>query len=124
MSIAAGAAEADLWLADAVSGLFVFLQALFVVGLRILGQKMADPFGEDLEDLSVMHYVNYTCRTSQRIMAAETPPPFDELEEENLSRTTAEAIGKAWKTITAAAPATTAPVSRLRHDRSEYFNKI
>jgi predicted membrane chloride channel (bestrophin family) len=124
VSIAAGAAEADLWLADAVSGLIVFLQALFVIGLRILGQKLADPYGDDLEDLSVMHYVNFTCRMSRRIMTAETPPPFDELEEDNLSRTTTEALGEARKKTTAAAPATTAPVRRLRHDRSEYFNNM
>jgi predicted membrane chloride channel (bestrophin family) len=132
MSIAAGAVEADSWLADAVSGLIVFLQALFVIGLRILGQKLSDPYGEDLEDLSVMQYVNVACRASQRIMAAETPPPLDAFEEGNLSRTTVEALGKATNmattatapVTTATAPVTTAPRRGLRKDRSEYFNKM
>jgi predicted membrane chloride channel (bestrophin family) len=106
VSIASGAVESELWLADAVSGLIVFLQALFVVGLRILGQKLADPYGGDLEDLSVMHYVNDACRTSQRILASKNPPPFDDMEEDNLSRKQTEALGEAWKT----SPAAAAPV--------------
>ena len=36
---------------------FVMLQSVFVVGLRLLAQKMGDPYGTDLEDLSIMTYI-------------------------------------------------------------------
>eukprot|EP00560_Eucampia_antarctica_P009779 CAMPEP_0197829502 /NCGR_PEP_ID=MMETSP1437-20131217/5992_1 /TAXON_ID=49252 ORGANISM="Eucampia antarctica, Strain CCMP1452" /NCGR_SAMPLE_ID=MMETSP1437 /ASSEMBLY_ACC=CAM_ASM_001096 /LENGTH=459 /DNA_ID=CAMNT_0043431235 /DNA_START=115 /DNA_END=1494 /DNA_ORIENTATION=+ len=63
--------------ADVVAGLVVFLQSIFVIGLRILGQKLSDPFGTDFEDLSVMFYVTFTYTQSGRIMAAE-PPMIDD----------------------------------------------
>jgi len=44
-----------------------------VIGLRILGQKLSDPFGTDFEDLSVMYYVTFTYTQSGRIMGAEPP---------------------------------------------------
>jgi Bestrophin, RFP-TM, chloride channel len=56
------------WLADIVVGLIVVLQAIFVNGLRLLGQKMNDPFGDDLTDLSVRFYVTFTWTMSNRIL--------------------------------------------------------
>jgi predicted membrane chloride channel (bestrophin family) len=35
------------WAADVIAGLIVLLQAIFVQGLRILGQNMSDPYGDD-----------------------------------------------------------------------------
>lgn len=51
-------------------GLIVFIQGIFVVGLRILGQKMTDPFGDDLEDLSVITYVESTLINTRIILNA------------------------------------------------------
>mmetsp|Transcript_30676 Transcript_30676/g.50145 ORF Transcript_30676/g.50145 Transcript_30676/m.50145 type:complete len:394 (+) Transcript_30676:229-1410(+) len=42
---------------DVLNGLIVFLQCIFIVGLWSLGTKMIDPYGDDLEDLSVILYV-------------------------------------------------------------------
>lgn len=95
----AGTGSNVYWTSDLVNGLIVFLQSLFVVGLRLLGQKMSDPFGSDVEDLSVMFYLNFTFTQSNRILAAEAPKrPADEdpvaLEEEIVhDRVT---IGAAW----------------------------
>ena len=58
---------------DLVTGTMIFLQSVFVIGLRELGKKLSDPFGMDYEDLSVMHYVTFTWRESARIMAAQLP---------------------------------------------------
>ena len=58
---------------EALSGLIVFLQAIFVVGLRVLGQKMIDPYGDDVEDLSVITYISTTIENCQIIMSAQTP---------------------------------------------------
>ena len=58
---------------DALNGVIVFLQCIFVVGLRSLGTKMIDPYGDDLEDLSVINYVEGTLETCSTIMNMKQP---------------------------------------------------
>ena len=70
---AANIKVSEHWAADAVAACLVFLQTVFVIGLRELGQKLSDPFGVDYEDLSVMHYVSFTWRESGRILNARFP---------------------------------------------------
>ena len=53
---------------DVLNGLIVFLQCIFVVGLRSLGTKMIDPYGDDYEDLSVILYVESTLEICSTIM--------------------------------------------------------
>jgi len=53
---------------DILNGVIVFLQCIFVVGLRSLGTKMIDPYGDDLEDLSVINYVEGTLEICNTIM--------------------------------------------------------
>jgi predicted membrane chloride channel (bestrophin family) len=62
----------------------LFLTCLFVLGLRDLGFILQDPFGEDLQDLSVMHYVTYTVQMSRRILEGQARPPCSEEEETEL----------------------------------------
>ena len=69
------------WVAEIVSALVVFLQALFVIGLRILGQQLSDPFGGDLIDLQIARYVNMILNGSNQILAAKRlQPPSVETE--------------------------------------------
>jgi predicted membrane chloride channel (bestrophin family) len=70
--------DAD-WRIETLNGTIVLLQAIFVVGLRLLGQNLTDPYGDDLEDLSVITYINIGLETSNIIMSAQ--PPADEVEE-------------------------------------------
>lgn len=73
--------ENTTWVAEVVSGLVVFLQALFVIGLRILGQQLSDPFGGDLIDLQIARYVNMILNGSNQILAAKRlQPPSIETE--------------------------------------------
>eukprot|EP00573_Skeletonema_grethae_P001810 CAMPEP_0201691054 /NCGR_PEP_ID=MMETSP0578-20130828/4317_1 /ASSEMBLY_ACC=CAM_ASM_000663 /TAXON_ID=267565 /ORGANISM="Skeletonema grethea, Strain CCMP 1804" /LENGTH=386 /DNA_ID=CAMNT_0048176177 /DNA_START=84 /DNA_END=1244 /DNA_ORIENTATION=- len=58
---------------DILQGIIVFLQCIFVVGLRSLGTKMIDPYGDDLEDLSVINYVEGTLEICATIMGAKQP---------------------------------------------------
>jgi hypothetical protein len=51
-----------------LNGIIVLLQCIFVVGLRSLGTKMIDPYGDDLEDLSVILYVESTLEICSTIM--------------------------------------------------------
>ena len=64
---------ADIGL-DLLNGVIVFLQCIFVVGLRSLGTKMIDPYGDDLEDLSVINYVEGTLEICSTIMNSKQPP--------------------------------------------------
>ena len=45
---------------NATAAIAVLLNTFFISGLRILYNKLADPFGNDIEDLSVMTYVDST----------------------------------------------------------------
>merc|ERR1712025_1268363 len=63
--------EQETLVAELVSGLVVFLQALFVIGLRILGQQLSDPYGGDLIDLQIARYVNMILNGSNQILAAK-----------------------------------------------------
>ena len=56
----AGWGDDSDWSVEIINFTIVVLQSIFVVGLRLLGQKMIDPFGDDYEDLSVLTYVETT----------------------------------------------------------------
>jgi hypothetical protein len=92
----AGVGEEVHWTLDLVALLIVLLQSIFVIGLRLLGQKMIDPYGDDLEDLSVMYYVKSTWQRSNRILVAQLPGPVSPELEEGLDRQK-ESIGFAWE---------------------------
>jgi len=58
---------------DILNGVIVFLQCIFVVGLRSLGTKMIDPYGDDAEDLSVILYCEATLEICATIMRSRQP---------------------------------------------------
>lgn len=72
-------------------------QTIFVQGLRILGQKMTDPFGDDKIDLSVIHFTIFNWRMSNRVLNSTYPSHDADLEEEkDLAKDTID-IGAAWQ---------------------------
>jgi predicted membrane chloride channel (bestrophin family) len=94
----AGTGDDVYWTADLVGGLMVLFQSMFVIGLRILGQEMSDPFGDDLIDLSVIFYCTFTWRMSNRILEASYDDgDVDDGEEIQLKREQKEHIGEAWE---------------------------
>ena len=70
---AAGWGDETYFGLDILNGIIVFLQCIFVVGLRSLGTNMIDPFGEDLEDLSVILYVDATLEICDTIINSQQP---------------------------------------------------
>jgi len=95
-AIRAGTGDEIFWVADVVAGLVVFLQAVFVNGLRILGQQMSDPWGDDLVDLSVMFYCNFTWTHSNRMLSSQLPDECsDEVEEALVKKR--QFLGAAWE---------------------------
>jgi hypothetical protein len=91
-----GMRSSAYWTVDLVGGPVVFVQSIFVIGLRLLGQKMLDPYGEDIEDLSVMHYINFTWQMSNRTLAAQTPESLSAEQEEMICQKS-QSIGAAWE---------------------------
>lgn len=81
-----------------VGGLVVLTQTIFVQGLRILGQKMSDPWGDDKIDLSVIHFCVFNWRMSNRVLKSSFPPREASLEEEENLAKDCMGLGDAWKT--------------------------
>jgi hypothetical protein len=75
-------ADGRFRLSDAFGFLVVVLQACFVVGLRKLALVNMDPFGHDIEDLSVMTFVMSTFKTSNKIIDVEFPEKESDESEE------------------------------------------
>ena len=80
-----------------VGALVVFTQSIFVLGLRVLGQKMSDPWGADNIDLSVIHYTIFNWRMSQRILHTRFPRHEANLDEETDLAKGRLDIGAAWE---------------------------
>merc|ERR1712185_710236 len=48
----------------------IILKSSFVVGLRHIGRKFADPYGNDVEDYAVLSSVTGTLKGSRQILEA------------------------------------------------------
>lgn len=95
-ALEAGIGEEAHWFMDLVAGLIVALQVMFVTGLRALANEMSDPYGDNVINLSVMHYMNFTWTMSRRMLEAELPEPADLVMEEQVCRES-QSIGDAWE---------------------------
>lgn len=67
----AGWADDTDWGIEVLNGIIVLLQCIFVIGLRLLGQKMVDPYGDDNEDLSVVTYVESTLHITRIVFTSK-----------------------------------------------------
>lgn len=94
-AFSAGMGENLNWTWDILSGLIVLVQAVFVIGLRLLGQKMSDPFGDDLEDLSVLTYLLETWKLSNNILETQSPAEAEASIEKEAALKNARQIGAA-----------------------------
>lgn len=56
------------WLAEIVGFFLIVLQCLFVIGLRILGQQLGNPYGEDFIDMQITTYIIMVLSTSNRTL--------------------------------------------------------
>jgi predicted membrane chloride channel (bestrophin family) len=87
LALDSGIGDAAYWLTDVVAGLIVALQAISLVGLGVLAENLSDPFGDerrDLNNLSVLHYINFTWKTSTQMLLGKMLPPVDMTVEEKL----------------------------------------
>ena len=112
----AGVGDDVHWTLDLTCGLIVALQAIFVEGLRLLGQKMVDPYGDDYEDLSVLKYIRDAWTSSNRILATKFPAEVDPTMEEELDLQKVS-IGTAWEVTTLPASSLSSTRPSLRFPR-------
>lgn len=91
----AGTGTDTHWSGEAVAGLVVVLQAMYLSGLRILGQKMSESYGDDLTDFSVVFFVHFTWTASNRILESQILNP--DHTEEAVLKNWQICIGDAWE---------------------------
>lgn len=68
--VATNFSEEDFW-ANVVALLIVSLNNLFTIGMLEIGRFMSDPFGADLCDLSIIHFIEFTLVNSRRILTGK-----------------------------------------------------
>jgi len=83
--------ESDVFI-EILNGFMTLLQAIFVVGLRSLGQTLIYPFGTDVEDLSVITYVETTIENSFIITTSEQGGNLDDDLETTFMKEVKEAL--------------------------------
>ena len=76
----------------AVGAYVILIEVVFVLGLRSISMQMQNPYGNDVIDFSVMHYITFTLRQSRRICFAKRETGADEQE---LAKDRPP-IGRAW----------------------------
>ena len=55
-----------------ILGIFiVVMSCIFVLGLQAVGHKLADPYGNDVIDMSVEHFLSFTLKSARKIVEAE-----------------------------------------------------
>lgn len=100
MALTTGTAEHKLWANDLISALVVFLQNVYLLGLRNIAVKLSDPYGDDVEDLCVLTFVNEAWVESHRLYSAEKQERGQIEDEEELHRQAREQmkqdVGNVW----------------------------
>ena len=86
------------WYAEIVGFFLVLLQCLFVVGLRMLGQQLGNPYGEDFIDIQVTTYIIMVLSTTNKILESPVNDPVDVITELNLKKRMVS-LGDGWETI-------------------------
>lgn len=69
--LSAGTGDDANIISDITGAILVFLQTFCILGLVVLAKKRSDPYGDDLCDLSVLHYIQFTWLMSNRMLNAK-----------------------------------------------------
>ena len=70
----------QLTISDFGAGLVVAVQCFYVIGMRLLAIKLMSPFGDDVEDLSVMTFVRTGWEASNTILNTKVPTEAEGIE--------------------------------------------
>ena len=64
--------------AELLGGLCVFLHSMFIIGLRKIADHFHQPYGNHLEDLNVVHFLEFTIQASRKLLFARQ---FEEVDD-------------------------------------------
>ncbi len=105
-----------VWAHELIAFFAVFLNTCFFTGLHGIASKFQDPFENGPEDLSVLHFVRFTCQASAKVLLRAPPPVLAADAEEELAaqRNWGPAMGSAF--IAPAAAKAEAPAGSPTHD--------
>lgn len=77
-----------------IGALIVLLNSLVILALRTLAQHLQEPYGEDVEDLAVLHYIRFTIHMSMRILCASSVNDASEEDEAILAKVREKAFAE------------------------------
>eukprot|EP01040_Poterioochromonas_malhamensis_P010419 gene10419-11335_t len=83
-AIATYFAVSDSVFPDLLGAFIVALNSVFVIGLRVIGRHMIDPYGGDVQDLAVPSFLEATIKISRQIMSGNKPAPASLMRERYL----------------------------------------
>lgn len=84
------------WTTEISSALLVLFQSVYILGLRYIAHRLSEPYGDDVEDLSVLSYVNEAWEDSRRLLACQIQPVASLQEELQFADQALESIGRPW----------------------------
>jgi hypothetical protein len=105
-----------VWAHELIAFFAVFLNTCFFTGLHGIASKFQDPFENGPEDLSVLHFVRFTCQASAKVLLRAPPPALaaDVEDELAVQRNWGPAMGSAF--IAPAAAKAEAPAGSPTYD--------
>lgn len=86
------------WMSDLVGFMAVVFQAIFVIGIRVLAQIMQHPYGGELENLSVLTYIEVAIQGSMRVLSSQKRSPLNPIVENRLAAKR-DTLGEAWEDL-------------------------
>lgn len=83
---------------ELLCALILVTTVVIIVGIRLVGDAILDPFGPEVEDLTVLRYVTFTLTASRRIYLASNPTKKKKttLDEELCMEAMRPDVGAAW----------------------------
>lgn len=75
--------------------MLIILNCAFFIGLRDIGKFLADPYGDDLHDLSVLTYILGTINGTRRLLLVQQPPSTA-IEDEMMLESQRPGLGNAY----------------------------
>jgi hypothetical protein len=90
--------QATSWTNEVINYIAVLLNAAFFLGLNSIAAKFQDPFTNDFEDLSVLHFVRFMAEASAKILLRPKPAKMDAARERSMQeqRDWRHILGSAW----------------------------
>ena len=77
--------EPIVWAHELIAFFAVMLNTVFFTGMHGIASKFQDPFENDYEDLSVLHFVRFTIQASAKMLLRAPPPVLDAAVEDALA---------------------------------------